>query len=101
MIRQVSGVAQALRAAGVGKGDAVGVFMPMLPETVVAKVGDKIFAFLGSGGSVGVKCGASRAEADEWLLQYPDEAGAVAPTLLAAATSGDTVAQRSGLGDPR
>ena len=40
---------------------------------VVAKVGDKIFAFLG-GGSVGVKCGRDRVEADEWLRQYPDDA---------------------------
>ena len=39
----------------------------------VAKVGDKIFAFLGSD-SVGLKCGANRAEADEWLLQFPDDA---------------------------
>lgn len=39
----------------------------------VAKVGDKIFAFLGAG-TVGLKCGATRAEADEWLLQYPDDA---------------------------
>jgi predicted DNA-binding protein (MmcQ/YjbR family) len=43
---------------------------------VVAKVGDKIFAFLGSG-SVGVKCGRDRAEADEWLRQYPDDASAM------------------------
>jgi len=41
---------------------------------VVTKVGDKIFAFLGDGTSVGVKCGASRGEADEWLLQFPDDA---------------------------
>ena len=39
----------------------------------VAKVGDKIFAFLGSE-SVDLKCGATRIEADEWLLQYPDDA---------------------------
>src|SRR5690349_22454038 len=39
LIRQVSGVAQALREAGVGKGDAVGIFMPMLPETVAALLG--------------------------------------------------------------
>lgn len=37
----------------------------------VAKVGDKIFAFLGSG-TVGVKCG-TRDEADEWLREFPDE----------------------------
>jgi len=42
-------------------------------DDVVAKVGDKIFAFMGTG-SVGLKCGATRAEADEWLLQYPDDA---------------------------
>ena len=45
---------------------------------VVAKVGSKIFAFLGSGtGSppgVGVKCGATREAADEWLLRYPADA---------------------------
>jgi predicted DNA-binding protein (MmcQ/YjbR family) len=43
---------------------------------VVAKVGSKIFAFLGSGatGSVGVKCGPAREAADEWLLRYPDDA---------------------------
>jgi predicted DNA-binding protein (MmcQ/YjbR family) len=45
---------------------------------VVAKVGSKIFAFLGSGASgppgVGVKCGATREAADEWLLRYPDDA---------------------------
>lgn len=40
----------------------------------VAKVGEKIFAFLGSAHTVGLKCGATRAEADEWLLQYPGDA---------------------------
>ena len=51
---------------------------------VVAKVGGKIFAFLGSdttadsGTSVGVKCGANRSEADEWLLQFPVEAHVMA-----------------------
>jgi predicted DNA-binding protein (MmcQ/YjbR family) len=41
---------------------------------VVVKVGSKIFAFLGAGTSVGVKCGATREVADEWLARYPDEA---------------------------
>jgi len=43
---------------------------------VVVKVGSKIFAFLGdgSGRAVGVKCGANRTVADEWLVRYPDEA---------------------------
>jgi predicted DNA-binding protein (MmcQ/YjbR family) len=50
---------------------------------VVAKVGAKIFAFLGSetgtgGGSVGVKCGPNREVADEWLLRYPDDASVMA-----------------------
>jgi predicted DNA-binding protein (MmcQ/YjbR family) len=39
----------------------------------VAKVGPKIFAFLGDA-TVGVKCGATREEADEWLARYPDHA---------------------------
>jgi predicted DNA-binding protein (MmcQ/YjbR family) len=43
----------------------------------VAKVGDKIFAFMGSE-SVGLKCGANRTEADEWVLQYPDDASVMA-----------------------
>jgi predicted DNA-binding protein (MmcQ/YjbR family) len=36
---------------------------------VVAKVGPKVFAFLGSDGGmlVGVKCGATREAAGEWL----------------------------------
>jgi predicted DNA-binding protein (MmcQ/YjbR family) len=47
---------------------------------VVTKVGSKIFAFFGSGatGSVGLKCGASREAADEWLLRYPDDASVMA-----------------------
>lgn len=45
---------------------------------VVAKVGPKIFAFIGDGSSVGVKCGANRDEADEWLLRYPDDASVMA-----------------------
>lgn len=47
---------------------------------VVAKVGAKVFAFLGSDGStsVGVKCAGSREAADEWLLRYPDDASVMA-----------------------
>ena len=46
---------------------------------VVAKVGSKIFAFLGAGVpsgqpvTIGLKCGATREAADEWLLRYPDD----------------------------
>ena len=39
----------------------------------VAKVGDKIFAFLGSE-TIGLKCGRTREEADELLAAYPDDA---------------------------
>lgn len=45
---------------------------------VVAKVADKIFAFVGDGQAVGLKCGANRDEADEWLLRYPDDASVMA-----------------------
>jgi predicted DNA-binding protein (MmcQ/YjbR family) len=43
---------------------------------VVVKVGPKIFAFLGTDAStsIGVKCGSTRDEADEWLARYPDDA---------------------------
>jgi predicted DNA-binding protein (MmcQ/YjbR family) len=43
---------------------------------IVVKVDSKIFAFLGSpgGSSVGVKCGANRDEADEWLARFPEDA---------------------------
>jgi predicted DNA-binding protein (MmcQ/YjbR family) len=43
----------------------------------VAKVADKIFAFTGES-TVGVKAGANRDEADEWLRQYPDDASVMA-----------------------
>jgi predicted DNA-binding protein (MmcQ/YjbR family) len=44
-------------------------------DDAVAKVGPKIFAFLGSAEAptLGLKCGGSREEADEWLARYPDE----------------------------
>jgi len=47
-------------------------------DSVVAKVGPKIFAFLGSGTSIGLKCGPSREVADEWLHRYPDDASVMA-----------------------
>jgi predicted DNA-binding protein (MmcQ/YjbR family) len=43
----------------------------------VAKVGDKIFVFLGDE-SIGVKSARSRQEADEWLQRYPDDASVMA-----------------------
>jgi predicted DNA-binding protein (MmcQ/YjbR family) len=47
---------------------------------VVAKVGSKIFAFLGSesAAAVGLKCGPTREAADEWLHRYPDDASVLA-----------------------
>lgn len=46
----------------------------------VAKVGSRIFAFLGSGPplSVGVKCGQGRDVADEWLVRFPRDASVMA-----------------------
>lgn len=52
---------------------------PWEDDTVV-KVGSKIFAFVGGpdSGWVGVKSGATRTEADEWLARYPGDAEASA-----------------------
>lgn len=44
---------------------------------VVAKVGEKIFAFTAEH-SVGLKLGAGREEADEWLARYPADATTMA-----------------------
>ena len=40
---------------------------------IVAKVGSKIFVFIGSdeASSIGLKCGPSREAADEWLAPVP------------------------------
>ncbi|MCX4473130.1 MmcQ/YjbR family DNA-binding protein [Micromonospora sp. NBC_01655] len=45
-------------------------------EEAVAKVGSRIFAFLGpeSGDRVGLKCGPTRELADEWLHRFPADA---------------------------
>jgi predicted DNA-binding protein (MmcQ/YjbR family) len=46
---------------------------------VVAKVGPKIFAFIGSetSAAVGLKCGPTRDVADEWVHRYPEDAKAM------------------------
>ena len=44
---------------------------------VVAKVDKKIFAFLQEN-HVGLKCGSSRDEADEWLHRFPEDASVMA-----------------------
>ena len=43
---------------------------------VVVKVASKIFVFLGGPdrSAIGVKCGQSREEADQWLARYPGDA---------------------------
>ncbi len=43
----------------------------------VVKVHEKIFAFVGAR-AVGVKAGATREAADEWLARYPDDASVMA-----------------------
>jgi predicted DNA-binding protein (MmcQ/YjbR family) len=45
---------------------------------VVAKVGGKIFAFCGGTGSVGLKCGRDRDEADELIARFPGDVTAMA-----------------------
>ncbi|MGO9082179.1 MAG: MmcQ/YjbR family DNA-binding protein [Streptosporangiaceae bacterium] len=47
---------------------------------VVIKVAARIFAFLGSedAGAVGLKCGRTRDDADEWLVRYPGDATVMA-----------------------
>lgn len=48
-------------------------------DSLVVKVGSRIFAFFGSFGDVagegiGLKCGTSRDEADTWIDRFPDDA---------------------------
>jgi predicted DNA-binding protein (MmcQ/YjbR family) len=49
-------------------------------DDVVVKVAGKIFAFLGAEPvtSIGLKCGATREVADEWLARYPHDAAVMA-----------------------
>ncbi len=44
----------------------------------VAKVVGKIFVFGLGGAGIGVKCAATRPEADEWLIRYPGDATVMA-----------------------
>lgn len=48
------------------------------PEDLVAKVGDKIFAFLGGGEAMGVKCGPTQEAAAEWRERYPSAVSVMA-----------------------
>ena len=43
-------------------------------DAPVVKAGSKIFCFLGWRTVIGVKCGATREEADEWLVRFPGDA---------------------------
>jgi len=47
---------------------------------VVAKVGSKIFVFLGTdeAAAIGLKCGATREAANEWLARYPQDGSVMA-----------------------
>lgn len=49
---------------------------------VVVKVASKVFVFTGAADgpvrAVGVKCGRTRDEADEWLARFPDDASVMA-----------------------
>jgi predicted DNA-binding protein (MmcQ/YjbR family) len=72
---------------GIGDADAVlgGAFVVSLEQRPsaatayadvilpVATVAEKIYCFLGES-SIGVKCGSTRAEADEWLAEFPADA---------------------------
>ena len=69
-----TGIAGRVAAYALGKPGAW-ADQPWEGDTV-AKVGEKIFCFLGES-SIGVKCG-TRAEADEWLPEYPDDASVMA-----------------------
>jgi predicted DNA-binding protein (MmcQ/YjbR family) len=71
----VAGVAERVAAHALGKPGAW-ADQPWEGDHV-AKVGEKIFAFLGDR-AVGVKSGKGRAEADEWLAEYPDDASVMA-----------------------
>lgn len=46
---------------------------PWGEQELTAKVGGKVFAFIGlTGATVGVKCGVNAAEAEHWRQRYPD-----------------------------
>ena len=70
LFREVNRVASALRAAGLGKGDAIGLYMPMMPEIVIAflaiaKIGGVILPlFSGYGpGAVAARLADAKAKA--------------------------------------
>ncbi|MDQ3707377.1 MAG: AMP-binding protein [Chloroflexota bacterium] len=112
LYRQVNQAANALRSLGIGRGDRVGVYMPMLPETAIAVLAiSKIGAiytpiFSGYGGAAVASrlqdCGAKLlVTADgfyrggKWvpMIAASDEAVAASPTvehMLVVSRHGDT-----------
>ncbi|MGI8586354.1 MAG: AMP-binding protein [Chloroflexia bacterium] len=97
---QVNQAANALKSLGIGKGDRVGIFMPMLPETVVAvlavsKIGAVYIPIFSGYGAAAVSarltdCGAKLlVTADGFyrrgsavpMKQTADEAASAAPTV--------------------
>jgi predicted DNA-binding protein (MmcQ/YjbR family) len=70
------GASAALAAHALGKPGAWSD-SPWGEDHHVAKVADKIFAFLGED-TLGVTCGTSRQEADEWIAEFPDDATVMA-----------------------
>ncbi|MBU1877774.1 MAG: AMP-binding protein, partial [Chloroflexi bacterium] len=68
LYREVNRVASALRAAGLGKGDAIGLYMPMVPETAIAllaiaKIGGVILPLFSGFGSGAIATRLADAEA--------------------------------------
>jgi acetyl-CoA synthetase len=68
LFREVNQVAAALRAAGLGKGDAIGLYMPMTPEIVIAflaiaKIGGVILPLFSGYGPGAVSARLADAEA--------------------------------------
>jgi acetyl-CoA synthetase len=100
LFRAVNQVASALREVGIGKGDAIGIYMPMVPEIAVvllaiAKIGGVILPLFSGYGAGAI---ASRlADADAVAVFAADgqfrrgEALAMKPTLDAALAEVPTV----------
>jgi acetyl-CoA synthetase len=100
LYRQVNQAANALRSLGLGKGDAVGLYMPMIPEIVVAllavaKIGGIILPLFSGYGSGAIASRLADADAKALITAdgafrrgkavamkpVADEAAAQAPTL--------------------
>jgi acetyl-CoA synthetase len=118
LYQQVNQTANALRALGLGKGDTIGLFMPMTPEIVIAllaiaKIGGislPLFSGYGTGAiaarlnDAGVKAlftvdGAFRRGKAVEMKAIADEAAAQAPTLqhlIVAKRTGQEISMQPG-----